>query len=48
MNKRNRIIIAIVSALTALFAFAASAFAATPCNGPFYEPEMPEKLRPTK
>ena len=48
MNKRNRIIIAIVSAFAALFAFAASAFAEAPCLGPFYEPEMPDKLRPTK
>lgn len=48
MKKRSQVIIAIVSAFAALFAFAASAFAATPCNGPFYEPEMPEKLRPAK
>ncbi len=38
----------IAPAGAALFAFAANAFAATPCLGPAYEPEMPEKLRPTK
>ncbi len=43
--KRARIIAAIVSALAAVFAFAANAFAATPCIGPAFEPEMPEKLR---
>ena len=43
--KRARIIAAIVSALAAVFAFAANAFAATPCIGPAYEPEVPEKLR---
>ena len=43
--KKARIIMAIVSALAAVFAFAASAFAEAPCVGPFYEPEMPEKLK---
>ncbi|MBQ4447682.1 MAG: cyclic lactone autoinducer peptide [Clostridia bacterium] len=43
--KRARIIAAIVSALAAVFAFAANAFAATPCIGPAFEPEMPEKLK---
>ena len=42
--KKARIIAAIVSALAVVFAFAANAFAATPCTGPFYEPEMPETL----
>ena len=46
--KKARVILAIISALAAVFAFAASAFAEAPCVGPFYEPEMPEKLRPTK
>lgn len=43
--KRARIIAAVVSVLAAVFAFAANAFAATPCFGPAFEPEMPEKLR---
>lgn len=43
--KRARIIAAIVSALAAVFAFAANAFAAAPCGGPLFEPEMPEKLK---
>ncbi len=43
--KRARIIAAIITALAAVFAFAANVFAATPCNGPYYEPELPEKLK---
>jgi len=43
--KRARIIAAIVSLLAVVFAFAANAFAATPCTGPAFEPEMPERLR---
>ncbi len=43
--KKARIIAAAVSVLVALFTFAANAFAATPCSGPIYEPEMPEKLK---
>ena len=43
--KRARIIAAVITAFAAMFAFAANAFAATPCNGPYYEPEVPEKLR---
>lgn len=48
MRLNRRILIAVAAAVAALFAFAANAFAATPCLGPAYEPEMPEKLRPTK
>lgn len=43
--KKTRLIAAIISALAAVFAFAANAFAAAPCGGPLFEPEMPEKLR---
>lgn len=43
--KKARIIAAVVSVLVALFTFAANVFAATPCNGPYYEPEVPEKLK---
>lgn len=43
--KRARFIAAVITALAAVFAFAANAFAATPCSGPYYEPEMPEKLK---
>ena len=35
----------IIAVLAAVFAFAANAFAATPCSGPAFEPEMPEKLK---
>ena len=35
----------IIAVLAAVFAFAANAFAAAPCGGPLFEPEMPEKLR---
>jgi cyclic lactone autoinducer peptide len=35
----------IVAVLAAVFAFAANAFAAAPCGGPLFEPEMPEKLK---
>lgn len=42
--KKARITVTIVTILAAVFAFAANAFAATPCLGPMYEPEMPEKL----
>ncbi len=42
--KRIKVIAAVVSVFAALFAFAAHAFAATPCAGPFYEPEMPRCL----
>ena len=44
MKIRVRIITAAVTVLSAVFAFAASAFAAVPCAGPMYEPELPEKL----
>lgn len=43
--KKTRIIAMIVTTFAAVFAFAANVFAATPCNGPYYEPEVPEKLR---
>ena len=43
--KKTRIIMAVITALAAVFAFAANVFAATPCTGPAYEPEMPEKLK---
>ncbi len=43
--KKTRLIAAVITALAAVFAFAANAFAATPCGGPYYEPEMPEKLK---
>ncbi len=43
--KKTRLIAAIISALATVFAFAANAFAATPCIGPAFEPEVPEKLR---
>ncbi len=43
--KKARIIAVIVSVLSTLFAFAANAFAATPCNGPAYEPKLPENIR---
>ncbi|MBQ1389846.1 MAG: cyclic lactone autoinducer peptide [Clostridia bacterium] len=43
--KKTRFILAVISVLAAVFAFAAHAFAATPCVGPAYEPEVPEKLR---
>lgn len=43
--KRAKILAAVISVLAAVFTFAANAFAAAPCNGPIYEPELPEKLR---
>lgn len=43
--KKARIIAAVITALAAVFAFAANAFAATPCIGPAFEPEVPEKLK---
>ena len=43
--KKTRFILAIISVLAAVFAFAANAFAATPCTGPYFEPEMPENLK---
>ena len=43
--KKTRLIAAIISALAAVFAFAANAFAAAPCGGPLFEPDMPEKLK---
>ncbi|MBR5713872.1 MAG: cyclic lactone autoinducer peptide [Clostridia bacterium] len=43
--KKARLIAAVISALAAVFAFAANVFAATPCSGPLYEAELPEKLR---
>lgn len=42
--KKARFFAAVVSVLAAVFAFAANVFAATPCSGPYYEPEMPEEL----
>ena len=44
-TKKTRIIMAVITVLAAVFAFAANAFAATPCVGPAYEPEVPEKLK---
>ena len=43
--KKTRIIMAVITALAAVFAFAANVFAATPCTGPAYEPKIPNKLR---
>lgn len=43
--KKTRIVMAVITALAAVFAFAANVFAATPCSGPAYEPQVPEKLR---
>ncbi len=43
--KKARIIALIVSVLSMLFAFAANAFAATPCTGPMCEPVVPKMLR---
>ncbi len=42
--KKTRMIAAVVSALAAVFAFAANVLAAAPCGGPIYEPELPKKL----
>lgn len=44
MRLFSRISTALVLSLAALFAFAANAFAATPCGGIYCEPELPEKL----
>ena len=43
--KKTLLIAAVITALAAIFAFAANAFAAAPCGGPLFEPEMPEKLK---
>ncbi len=48
MKKKARIVAVAVAVIAALLSFAATAFAATPCLGAYYEPEMPKKLRPTK
>jgi len=42
---KNKAVTASMLVLLAVIAIAANAFAATPCGGPYYEPEMPEKLR---
>ncbi|MBR5949298.1 MAG: cyclic lactone autoinducer peptide [Clostridia bacterium] len=43
--KKARILTAVASVFAVVFAFAANAFAAAPCFGPFYEPEIPQKLK---
>jgi cyclic lactone autoinducer peptide len=44
--KTTKKILALVAAVIASFAaFAANAFASSPCIGALYEPEIPEKLR---
>lgn len=35
----------IIKTVSNLFAFIAVVFSTAPCNGKFYEPEMPEELK---
>lgn len=42
--KKTRFMLAVISVLAAVFAFAANAFAASPCIGPYFEPEIPKEL----
>lgn len=45
MRRSTRIVTAFVAVFAAMMAFAANAFAAAPCVGAIYEPEMPQKLK---
>ncbi len=45
MRRGARFIATTIAVIAALMAFAANVFAATPCSGAYYEPEMPEKLK---
>lgn len=44
MKRTIRIVAAFVAVFATMMAFAANAFAAAPCAGVFYEPEMPGSL----
>lgn len=45
MKRTTRIVAAFVAVFAAMMAFAANAFAAAPCAGVFYEPEIPDLFR---
>lgn len=45
MKRRSHFIIATIAVIAALMAFAANVFAATPCSGAYFEPQIPEKLK---
>lgn len=45
MKRTTRIVAAFVAVFAAMMAFAANAFAAAPCVGAFYEPEIPDLFR---
>lgn len=44
MKRTIRIVTAFVAVFATMMAFAANAFAAAPCVGAFYEPEIPDSL----